>query len=357
MDKINIFDFYSNKTVLITGITGFKGSWLAFILKNIFNANIIGYALEPNTSPNLFNLFNLNSQTETLLNDIRSFHSLDNYIKIHKPEVVFHLAAQPLVLESYTHPKETYEINAIGTLNLLESIRTNSYVKSLVNITTDKVYKNKEWIWGYREDEELDGYDPYSNSKTLSELITRTYKRSLIKHTAISSVRAGNVIGGGDFSNNRLMVDCIKSAKNKDNIEIRNPKSVRPYQHVFEPIYIYILLAYLQFYDIDLSGEYNVGPDYDDCVNNEHFVKKFIQAYDPELSWSETRNNQFHEANFLYLDNSKIKKTFNYKPTWNFDNSMLKSVEWYKELFANPKNISFFSLNQIKDFFDNKFKL
>jgi len=357
LDKVNIFNFYSNKTVLITGITGFKGSWLAFILKNIFNANVIGYGLEPNSSPSLYNLLDLKSHTETLISDIRSYHSLDNFLKKHKPEVVFHLAAQPLVLESYMHPKDTYEINTIGTLNLLESIRNTSFVKSLVNITTDKVYKNKEWIWGYREDEELDGFDPYSNSKSLSELITRTYKRSLIKNSAVSSVRAGNVIGGGDFSKNRLMVDCINSAKNKLNIEIRNPKSVRPYQHVYEPIYFYIILAYLQFYNFDLSGEYNVGPDYDDCVNNEYFVKKFIQFYDPNLSWSENRNNQFHEANFLYLDNSKIKKIFNYKPIWNFDTAIFKSVEWYKELLTNPKNISAFSLKQVKDFSDIKFPL
>jgi CDP-glucose 4,6-dehydratase len=352
MDYKIIKEFYKNKTVLITGNTGFKGSWLSFILSQIFKSNVIGYSLEPNTSPNLYSILNIHKKSKTYFKDVRNFKDLNQVILETKPEIIFHLAAQPLVLDSYKSPKETYEINSFGTLNILEVLRTTSFVKSFLNVTTDKVYKNIESIWGYRENEELDGYDPYSNSKSISELITRTYKRSFKINTSISTARAGNVIGGGDFSSNRIMVDCIKSAQKKQVIEIRNPKSIRPYQHVFESLFGYLLIAQKQYENIDFSGEFNIGPNFDDCVNNKIFVEKFIEHYNEGLQWKDISLDLPHEANFLFLDNSRMKKTFGFIPKMNISEAIKISIEWYKHNFLSKDSIEDFSLTQIQKYME-----
>ena len=233
-------DFYKNKKILITGHTGFKGSWLCKILLES-GADVTGYSLEvPDSS--LFNKINLNAQMKSIIGDIRDFEKLEKIFRQTNPEIVFHLAAQPIVRESYENPMYTYETNVMGTVNILECVRNQLSVKSVLNVTTDKVYKNNEWEWGYRENEELDGFDPYSNSKSCSELITNTYKRSFFENRQIgvSTARAGNVIGGGDFAKDRIIPDCVRAAINKKNIIVRNPNSIRPYQHVLEPLFAYL---------------------------------------------------------------------------------------------------------------------
>lgn len=270
-------NFYKNKIVFITGHTGFKGTWLSLFLIHL-GAKVIGYSLKPIINPNLYSITKIKNKISSNYGDIRNYKLLNETLNKYKPEIIFHMAAQPLVLESYKSPHYTYETNIMGTLNILEIIRNTNYVKSFINITTDKVYKNKETMTGYRENEELDGFDPYSNSKSCSELITKTYVRSLIKNkVAISTVRAGNVIGGGDFSENRIIPDCTKALFSNKCIEIRNPNSIRPYQHVLEPIFSYILLAFKQYHDYSIGDNYNVGPDIQDTVKTKDLVELFCE--------------------------------------------------------------------------------
>ena len=248
-------DFYQHKRVFVTGHTGFKGSWLCQMLLNL-GAEVTGYALKPPTNPSLFELAGIKSKIHSIIGDIRDMNSLQAAFNEAQPDIVLHLAAQPLVRESYDNPVYTYETNVMGTVNILECIRQSSCVKSFLNVTTDKVYKNREWIWGYREDEELDGYDPYSNSKSCSELVTHSYKNSFFanRDVAISTARAGNVIGGGDFAKDRIIPDCVRAAIAHTNIIVRNPYSTRPYQHVLEPLYAYLMIAAKQYEDIKFSG-------------------------------------------------------------------------------------------------------
>ena len=259
--------FYKGKKVFITGHTGFKGSWLCKMLIRV-GAEITGYSLEPPTDPSLFRIAELEKDIHSVVGDIRDLTALQAAFGKAQPEIVFHLAAQPIVRDSYIDPVYTYETNVMGTVNILECLRNNNCVKSFLNVTTDKVYKNKEWEWGYRENEELDGYDPYSNSKSCSELVTHSYKNSFFsdRHVAISTARAGNVIGGGDFANNRIIPDCVRAAIKHENIVVRNPFSTRPYQHVLEPLYVYLMIAAMQYQDIAYAGYYNVGPDDRDCL-------------------------------------------------------------------------------------------
>jgi len=263
MDMIN---FYKNKRVFITGHTGFKGSWLCKILIKA-GAIVTGYALEPPTGPSLFNIANINEGMNSVIGDIRDFELLKKTFNNSKPEIVIHLAAQPIVKASYQMPRYTYETNVMGTVNILECIRKSGSTKSVINVTTDKVYENKEWIWGYREEDKLNGFDPYSNSKSCSDLITQCYSNSFFKESkvAVSTVRAGNVIGGGDFAPNRILPDCVRSAISNEDIIIRNPYSVRPYQHVLESLFAYLMIAEKQYNNPDYAGDYNVGPDDQDC--------------------------------------------------------------------------------------------
>lgn len=259
---MDVLSFYNGKKVFVTGHTGFKGSWLCKMLANA-GAKVTGYSLEPPTEPNLFEIAKIENDINSIIGDVRERDVLKTAFDTAQPEIVLHLAAQPIVRDSYRDPVYTYETNIMGTVNILECVRKSSCVKSFLNVTTDKVYENKEWEWGYRENEPLDGYDPYSNSKSCSELVTHSYKSSFFSNgsVAISTARAGNVIGGGDFANDRIIPDCIRAAMRNENIIVRNPVSTRPYQHVLEPLYVYLMIAAKQYRDEKYAGYYNVGPD------------------------------------------------------------------------------------------------
>lgn len=323
--------FYKNKKVLITGHTGFKGSWLCKIL-SLAGAQIVGYALEPPTSPSLFEIADIENDVCSIIGDVREYKKLKDIFCKFNPEIVFHLAAQPIVRDSYKSPAYTYETNVMGTVNILECIRTTNSVKSFLNITTDKVYLNREWEWGYRENEPLDGYDPYSNSKSCSELVTHSYKNSFFSdgRVAISTARAGNVIGGGDFANDRIIPDCVRAAIKSEDIVIRNPYSTRPYQHVLEPLFVYLMIAKMQYKDINYEGNYNVGPNDTDCFQTGVLAEMFMNAWGNDLKWINRCDNGPHEAHFLKLDCSKLKNTFGWQPKWNLMTAVEKTVEWTK---------------------------
>ena len=322
--------FYKGKRVFITGHTGFKGSWLCKILSN-WGAEVTGYSLIPPTTPNLFDAANIGADIKSVIGDIRDYDSLKKAFDEAKPEIVLHLAAQPIVRDSYKMPAYTYETNVMGTVNILECVRRSDCVKSFLNVTTDKVYENKEWQWGYRENEPLDGFDPYSNSKSCSELVTHSYRNSFFAdgRVAISTARAGNVIGGGDFANDRIIPDCVRALEKGEDIVVRNPYSTRPYQHVLEPLYAYLMIAKAQYEDIKFSDYYNVGPDECDCVTTGELVDLFVKYTDGKIKRIDRREeNAVHEANFLKLDCSKLKSVFGWKPHWHVTDAVEKTVEW-----------------------------
>ena len=323
--------FYKGKKVLVTGHTGFKGSWMCKVLTNM-GAEVAGYSLNPPTNPSLFEIAEIEKDIKSYIGDIRDLKKLKAVFDEFQPEIVLHLAAQPIVRDSYKDPVYTYETNVMGTVNILECVRNSESVKSFLNVTTDKVYENKEWCWGYRENEPLDGYDPYSNSKSCSELVTHSYKNSFFKDSdiAISTARAGNVICGGDFANNRIVPDCIRAAKKKEDIIVRNPHSTRPYQHVLEPVYAYLMIAAKQYEDGKYAGYYNVGPDDVDCFTTGNLVDLFISKWGEGMKWIDKFDGGPHEANFLKLDCSKLKSTFGWKPHWNLDTAIEMTVEWTK---------------------------
>lgn len=331
----NIFDFYKGKRVFLTGHTGFKGSWMCKMLANA-GAIVTGYSLEAPTEPSLFKIANIESDVHSVIGDIRDMEALKKAFDDAQPEIVLHLAAQPIVRDSYKDPAYTYGTNVMGTVNILECVRQNNCVKSFLNVTTDKVYLNKEWNWGYRENEELDGYDPYSNSKSCSELVTHSYKRSFFTNkdgqpiVPISTARAGNVIGGGDFANDRIIPDSIRAAAKHEDIIVRNPFSTRPYQHVLEPLYAYLVIAMKQYEDSKYADYYNVGPDDVDCFQTGALVDLFVSKWGEGMKWVNKYDGGPHEANFLKLDCSKLKATFGWTPRWNLDEAMEKIVEWSK---------------------------
>ena len=324
-------NFYKGKKVLVTGHTGFKGSWMCKVLTNM-GAEVAGYSLNPPTNPSLFEIAEIEKDIKSYIGDIRDLKKLKAVFDEFQPEIVLHLAAQPIVRDSYKDPVYTYETNVMGTVNILECVRNSESVKSFLNVTTDKVYENKEWCWGYRENEPLDGYDPYSNSKSCSELVTHSYKNSFFKDSdiAISTARAGNVIGGGDFANDRIVPDCIRAAEKKEDIIVRNPHSTRPYQHVLEPVYAYLMIAAKQYEDGKFAGYYNVGPDDVDCFTTGNLVDLFISKWGEGMKWIDKFDGGPHEANFLKLDCSKLKSTFGWKPHWNLDTAIEMTVEWTK---------------------------
>ena len=331
MDYRKLMEFYNGKRVLVTGHTGFKGSWMCRVL-TMAGADVCGYALEPPTKPSLFELAQIgDGRVKSVIGDIRDYDKLKSVFDEFMPELVIHMAAQPLVRESYQNPVYTYETNVMGTVNILECVRLNPCVKSFVNVTTDKVYLNKEWEWGYRENEELNGYDPYSNSKSCSELVTSSYLKSFF-HTAITTCRAGNVIGGGDFATDRIIPDCIRAVEKGEEIVVRNPFSTRPYQHVLEPVTAYLMIAKAQYEDKKFAGNYNVGPDETDCWTTGNLVDLFCKEWEKQTGTQVTWVNKYdggpHEANFLKLDCSRIKRTFGWKPVWNVEKTMEKIVEW-----------------------------
>ena len=346
-----MFEFYNGKKVLVTGHTGFKGSWLCRILINA-GADVTGYALKAPTNPNLFSLCDMEEKMHSVIGDIRDFDHLMQVFDEVQPEIVFHLAAQPIVRDSYKNPVYTYETNVMGTVNICECVRLHPSVKSFLNVTTDKVYENKEWEWGYRENEPLDGFDPYSNSKSCSELVTHSYINSFFskRDLAVSTARAGNVIGGGDFANDRIIPDCIRAAAEKKDIIVRNPHSTRPYQHVLEPLAMYLTIAMRQYEDKYYAGFYNVGPDDCDCITTEQLVDLFCEKWGEGQSWVNQYDGGPHEASFLKLDCSKIKKTFGYKPRWHIEEAVEKTVEWFKCYYAG-ESIPACMDEQVKEFF------
>jgi len=352
--KHNI-EFYSDKKVLLTGHTGFKGSWMSKLLVDA-GAKVTGYALAPPTSPSLFEICKLRKQMNSIIGDIKDRAHLQQTFEETQPEIVIHMAAQPLVRDSYKNPVYTYEVNVMGTVNILECVRNSDSVKSFLNVTTDKVYLNKEWVWGYREKDELNGYDPYSNSKSCSELVTSCYKKSFFSDskTAISTARAGNVIGGGDFATDRIIPDCIRAAQNNEDIIVRNPYSIRPYEHVLEPIAAYLMICHEQYEDIHYADSYNVGPEEADCWTTGDlvtlFCKKWNESTGSSLNWRNEHDGGPHESNFLKLDCSKIKNTFEWRPRWNIERAMEKIVEWSK-IYLDNGNVNRCMENQIEEFF------
>lgn len=328
--------FYAGKRVFVTGHTGFKGSWLCKMLV-MAGAQVTGYSLEPPTNPNLFSISGVEGQIHSVIGDIRDFVALQRAYNEAKPEIVLHLAAQPIVRDSYKDPRYTYETNVMGTVNLLECVRQAAAAgfapRSVLNVTTDKVYHNNEWAWGYRENEPLDGFDPYSNSKSCSELVTHSYINSFFADGSvrISTARAGNVIGGGDFANDRIIPDCVRAMEKKETIGVRNPYSTRPYQHVLEPLAAYLMIAQKQYEDARFAGFYNVGPDDCDCVTTGDLVDLFCGCWGSEARWeNRAEQNAPHEANFLKLDCSKLKTTFGWKPRWHMEECMQKTVAFSK---------------------------
>ena len=336
----DILKFYKGKRVFLTGHTGFKGVWMCKILTKA-GAIVTGYSLEPPTNPSLYEIAGVANDIRSIIGDIRDYDSLKKAFDEAQPEIVLHLAAQPIMRDSYKDPVYTYETNVMGTVNILECVRNSDCVKSFLNVTTDKVYLNKEWNWGYRENEELDGYDPYSNSKSCSELVTHSYKRSFFTNAnnkaivPISTARAGNVIGGGDFANDRIIPDCIRAVQKHEDIIVRNPYSTRPYQHVLEPLYAYLLIAMKQYEDSSFAGYYNVGPDDVDCFQTGALVDIFVKKWGEGARWIDKYDGGPHEANFLKLDCSKLKATFGWTPRWNLDEAMEKIVEWSKIWLAS----------------------
>lgn len=328
-------NWYKGKKVFITGHTGFKGTWLTRILVNA-GAKVTGYSFTAPTTPNLFELSNVEAKINSVIGDVRDLEHLKQVFTEVQPEIVFHLAAQPIVRESYKNPVYTYETNVMGTVNICECVRENPCVKSFLNITTDKVYENKEWEWGYRENEPLDGFDPYSNSKSCSELVTHSYINSFFynRDIAVSTARAGNVIGGGDFAHDRIIPDCVRAAEKRKTIVVRNPYSTRPYQHVLEPLMVYLMIAAKQYEDEAYAGFYNVGPDDSDCITTGELVNLFCRKWGDGMSWEKRSDGGPHEANFLKLDCSKLKKTFGWKPRWSVEKAVEKTVEWAKVYFA-----------------------
>ena len=375
-------NFYRNKKVLITGHTGFKGTWLCRILLNL-GANVTGYSLLPPTQPNLFSRADVESKMNSVIGDVRDFEYLQNvFIKV-QPEIVFHLAAQPIVRESYKDPRYTFDTNVMGTVNVLECIRHCQAVKSFLNVTTDKVYLNRERVEGYKEDEPLDGFDPYSNSKSCSELVTHCYKNSFFatnaglknqtsdtgnnnsRQVAISTARAGNVIGGGDFAQDRIIPDCVRAVQDRKVIEVRNSHSVRPYQHVLEPLAVYLMIAAKQYEDACYAGYYNVGPDDCDCITTGELADLFCKHWNSEKNqnnqvevnepfkakWkSKAEHNAPHEANFLKLDCSLLKKTFGWQPLWHIEEAVQKTCEFSK-VWLNDGNIPTEMDKEIEIFF------
>lgn len=352
---MKIKDFYKGKKVFVTGHTGFKGTWLIKILVEM-GAEVTGYSCEAE-DVSLYQITVIDSQINSISGDIRDLTRVKEELIKARPEIVIHMAAQAFVRESYDNPVYTYETNVMGTVNIMESIRCCNSVKSFVNVTTDKVYENKEWAWGYRENENLCGWDPYSNSKSCSELITYSYKNSFFNSkssAAVSTARSGNVIGGGDFSKDRIIPDCVRYAVDKNNIAVRNPNSIRPYQHVLECLYGYLCLAKKQYENKDYEGSYNFGPEEKNTMSTGELVQLFCNTWGDNQDWCNDDQGGPHEANYLRLDSTKSKSTLNWNPKWDIKTAVAKTVEWSKAYFQekDTKKASEIMNEQIKEYFD-----
>ena len=323
--------FFRGKRVLVTGHTGFKGTWLCRVLLDS-GADLIGYSRCSEKAVSLFELTGIEKEMIHVKGDVRDLRHLHDVFEKYRPEIVFHLAAQPIVRVSYAEPVYTYDVNVMGTVNMLECSRLTSGVRSVVNVTTDKVYKNREWERGYQEGDELDGYDPYSNSKSCSELVTQSYRRSFFAESgqAVSTARAGNVIGGGDFSPDRIIPDCVRAAVRGDDIVLRNPYSVRPYQHVLDPVFGYLTIAAAQWDDPSLADCYNIGPDQADCLRTGELADLFVREWGNGLRWVDRCDGGPHEAGLLMLDCTKMRTTLGWNLRWGIEEAVRKTVEWSK---------------------------
>lgn len=362
MEIMGINDkFWKDKKVLVTGHTGFKGGWLSLWLQHL-GANVIGYSLDPSVKPSLYNEALVYENMMSIHDDIRDVKKLKSIFSKFEPEIVFHLAAQSLVLPSYKNPSETYEINVMGTLNILETIKESRSVKAGVFITSDKCYENKEWEWGYRENDPMGGYDPYSSSKACAELLIASYRSSFLSknkinqnNAAIASARAGNVIGGGDWSQNRLVSDLIIAFSNNDEAVIRNPDAIRPWQHVLEPLAGYMILAekLTSTNNKDFIGAYNFGPNQNDTRPVRWVADKIVKCWSGEASWKLDKEFYPHEANYLKLDCSKAISRLNWSPKWSLDEAISKVVDWHTD-FNNKKDIKEVCLKQIKEYMSLK---
>lgn len=337
-----LFDqIYKDKTCFITGHTGFKGSWLAYWLTKM-GAKVIGYSLNPPTNPNHFEL--LKDEYISIIGDIRDREFLIDNILKHKPGIVFHLAAQAVVRKSYDSPFKTFETNVLGTLNVFEACRKTSSVRAIINVTSDKCYENKEWIWGYRENDPMGGWDPYSASKGCSEILTSSYRNSFLnledygeKHNILlASARAGNVIGGGDWGEDRLIPDIVLSTSKGEKVEIRNPKSTRPWQHVLEPLSGYLTLGWkLLKGEKKFASGWNFGPDIDSNIPVKKVVSESKKYWDKIDFIINSDSENLHEANLLMLDCSKAKKMLKWKSIWDFPQTIKKTIEWYKAFYQS----------------------
>ena len=340
--------FWKGKRILITGHTGFKGSWLCKILE-VLGADIVGYALSPSKQPNMFDI--CKPKISSVIGDIRDFNNLLRVFKESSPEIVIHMAAQPLVLDAYKEPKYTYDVNVMGTVAVMECVRLSGGVKSLLNVTTDKVYLNLERPEGYREDEQLNGFDPYSNSKSCSELVTSSYNNSFLKlaGTAVSTARSGNVIGGGDFSENRLIPDCAKASALKETIVLRSPDAVRPYLHVLDTLFAYLKIVQKQYEDTSFSGAYNIGPGENNCAANRELADYFCKEWGNSARWEYVPAQNPHESEVLRLDCRKIERVLGWTPHWDVKHAVKETALWYK-LYYEDGDVNTAMLRQIEEF-------
>ena len=348
--------FWKNKKVFLTGHTGFKGSWMTIMLE-MFGAKLTGYSLKPNTKPSLFEEAKAYKNINSIIGDILDESKLSKSIFNAQPEIIIHMAAQPLVRHSYENPKETYMTNVIGTLNILETARRCKSVKSIIVVTTDKCYENTNKRSGYKENDPMGGYDPYSSSKGCCELLVSSYRRSYFstKNTPnLASVRAGNVIGGGDWADDRLIPDILRSFQNNQKVIIRNPNAVRPWQHVIELLYGYLILTEKLYHKgEDFDSGWNFGPDQKNCKTVKWIIEKMISHWDKNILWKEDENSNPHEAEFLMLNNKKAKKELGWIPSLDLNQSLKLTVDWHKE-WVSKNNISELCKKQIIEYLKDK---
>lgn len=349
-------DFWRGKRIFLTGHTGFKGSWLSLWLQQL-GAEVTGYALQPPTNPSLFEVAKVAQGMKSIIGDIREGAVLIKAMRESGPDIVIHMAAQPLVRYSYVNPVETYSTNVMGTVHMLEAVRQTSSVRAVVNVTSDKCYENKEWVWGYRESEPMGGYDPYSNSKGCAELVTAAYRNSFFNpgkysehHVALATGRAGNVIGGGDWAEDRLIPDILRAISEGQPVTIRSPHAVRPWQHVLEPISGYLLLAQKLYEDgVTYAEGWNFGPNDEDAQPVQWIVEHLAQQWGDGASWRLDQADHPHEANYLKLDCSKARYRLDWQPRWSLAHTLERIVAWQRAYLAK-QNMREFSLKQIADF-------
>jgi len=348
--------FWKGKRVLLTGHTGFKGSWLSIWLQSM-GSQVVGYALTPPTNPSLFDVAEVGAGMTSIIGDIRDLEHLRKVFAKHQPEIVIHMAAQPLVRYSYVEPVETYSTNVMGTVNLLEAVRNTSSVKAVVNVTTDKCYENREWVWGYRENEAMGGYDPYSSSKGCAELVTAAYRNSYFHPdkyqthgVAIASGRAGNVIGGGDWADDRLIPDIVRALTQGKAVNIRNPHATRPWQHVLEPLSGYLVLAQKLYEDgASFAEGWNFGPNDEDAKPVQWIVEKLTHSWGEGASWVLDGGDHPHEAHYLKLDCSKAKARLDWHPRWHLEDALGAIIEWHRA-YLDGKEMKTLTLSQIQQY-------